>query len=391
MKVFLNTVGLLCALGDSTETVRENLFAGHAPGMRSTDAFSPGRPLTLGTVSATLPTLDDQPLPLRGRNNALLALAFAQIETAYRQLAQGIAPERIAVILGTSTSSISQTEYALPYKAEHGDWPADYHYAHHELGTPATFIAHLSGARGPAYAISTACSSSARALATGARMLRAGMADLVIAGGADSLCHFTVAGFSALESVSAERCNPFSANRHGINIGEGAALFVMSREPGPVALGGWGESSDAHHISAPEPTGRGAHEAVRQALQRAGLDATQLDYINCHGTATPLNDAMESRVFGELCPQVPASSTKALTGHTLGAAGAVEAALCWLTLTDAQHRLPPNLWDGQADSELPALNLVAVGDRATQPVRNVLSTSFAFGGNNAALVLSRHD
>lgn len=391
MTIYLHDLGLLCALGDTPATIRDTLFAGQAPGMRMTDRYSPGRPLTLGLVDTALPTLEEHPPAFRSRNNQLLAAAFAQIAPRYRQLAQGLDPQRIAVILGTSTSGISETETALAARTADGRWPAGYRLSQHELGNTAAFGVRLAGAEGPAYTISTACSSSARALATGARLLQADVVDLVIAGGVDSLCRFTVAGFSALESVSAERCLPFSANRRGINIGEGAGLFLMSREPARIALAGWGESSDAHHISAPEPEGRGAHLAIAAALARAGLTAREIDYINCHGTATPLNDAMESRVFGALCPQVPASSTKALTGHTLGAAAAVEAGLCWLTLLDEQHRLPPNLDDGQPDPALPALNLVRPGQRATQALRHVLSTSFAFGGNNAALVFSRHD
>jgi 3-oxoacyl-[acyl-carrier-protein] synthase-1 len=213
----------------------------------------------------------------------------------------------------------------------------------------------------------------------------------VVAGGADSLCRFTVAGFCALESVSAARCNPFSRHRNGINIGEGAALFLMTREPGPVRLSGWGESSDAHHMSAPDPQARGAIEAIQQALDRAGLAADQIDYVNLHGTATGHNDAMESlAVASVLGTQVPASSTKPLTGHTLGASGAIEAALCWMTLADnPDQRLPTHWWDGQADEALPALALVAPGTRAAQPLQHVLSHSFAFGGSNAVLALAK--
>jgi 3-oxoacyl-[acyl-carrier-protein] synthase-1 len=237
--------------------------------------------------------------------------------------------------------------------------------------------------------ISTACSSSAKALASAGRLLDAGIADAVIAGGADSLCEFTIAGFRALESVSAARCNPLSANRRGINIGEATALFLVSREPGPVRLMGWGESSDAHHMSAPDPSGRGAAEVVRQALHRAGLQAADIDYVNLHGTATVQNDAMEAKVIAELFgPGVPVSSTKPLTGHTLGAAGALEAGIGWLTLADeACGRLPPHWWDEQADPALPILRVVKPGESAARRPRHVLSNSFAFGGSNAALLL----
>jgi 3-oxoacyl-[acyl-carrier-protein] synthase-1 len=186
-----------------------------------------------------------------------------------------------------------------------------------------------------------------------------------------------------------------SANRKGINIGEGAALFLMAAAPsGPqaVQLMGWGESSDGHHISAPDPAGAGARLAMEQALQRAGVTAGQIDYINMHGTATQQNDAMESRVIAAMFgTQVAVSSTKPFTGHTLGAAAAVEAALCWLAMQDdnGQGRLPPHLWDGAADPALPALNLVAPGAALGRPLRRVLSSSFAFGGSNAVLLLGR--
>ncbi|WP_146909563.1 beta-ketoacyl-ACP synthase [Arenimonas daejeonensis] len=327
--------------------------------------------------------------PLQGRNNALIELALAPIRAEVERAVDRYGPDRVAVVLGTSTSGVGESERAHRAFHRDGRWPQDFHYAQQEMGTPAHYLAHVLGLRGPAHVISTACSSSAKALASGARLLRAGLADAVIAGGADSLCEFTVAGFSALASVSQTRCNPFSRHRNGINIGEGAALFLMTREPGPVRLAGWGESSDAHHMSAPEPTGEGPERAIHEALSRAGLKPADIGYVNLHGTATPQNDAMEaavvSRVFGA---DTPCSSSKPLTGHTLGAAGAIEAGLCWLALTRHGGRaLPPHWWDGEVDPALAPLHLVTPGARADQPLRHVLSQSFAFGGSNAALVL----
>jgi 3-oxoacyl-[acyl-carrier-protein] synthase-1 len=219
-----------------------------------------------------------------------------------------------------------------------------------------------------------------------------GVCDAIVAGGVDTLCAFTLAGFAALESVSRTRCQPFSVNRSGINIGEGAALFLMSRDEAAVTLMGWGEASDAHHISAPDPAGRGADLAIRQALQRAGVEPDALDYINLHGTATLQNDAMESKVVNALFgDRVALSSTKAMTGHTLGAAGAIEAGLCWLAMQDnnPQGLLPPHLWDGAADPALPALQLAAPQQTLGRPLRRALSNSFAFGGTNAALIFGR--
>jgi 3-oxoacyl-[acyl-carrier-protein] synthase-1 len=270
-------------------------------------------------------------------------------------------------------------------------WPPGYDYALQEMGNAAECVAHQLGTGGPAYAISTACSSGAKAIATGARLLRSGLADAVVAGGVDALSGFTIAGFSALDAVSAERCNPLSANRRGINLGEGAALFLMGRDAGPVRLAGWGESADAHHMSAPEPGGRGAAEAMRRALARAGVVAADIDYVNLHGTATEQNDAMESlavqRVLGA---EVAVSSTKPLTGHALAAAGAIEAAFAWHTLVDnPTGRLPVHWWDGVVDPALPALRPVAPGGALGRPVRHVLSNSFAFGGSNAALLFAQ--
>ena len=307
-----------------------------------------------------------------------------------QRVRESVRPERVAVVLGVSAAGLHEGVAAARHFREEGDFPPHYDYAQQQMGNAAAYVAARIVAAGPAYTLSTACSSGAKALAAGARLLRAGIADAVIAGGADALSAFTIGGFSALESVSAERCNPLSANRRGINIGEGAALFVMGRAPGPVRLAGWGESSDAHHMSAPEPGGRGAVAAMQQALHRAALDRTQIDYVNLHGTATLQNDAMESRaVAAVLGLEVPVSSTKPLTGHALAAAGAVEAAICWHTLVDnPAGRLPPHWWDGVRDADLPAVRVAVPGETLGRAPRHVLSNSFAFGGSNACLVLS---
>ncbi|GMU44936.1 MAG: beta-ketoacyl-ACP synthase [Xanthomonadales bacterium] len=386
---YLHQLGIVCALGSGREAVHAALQrADAAGGVAPTTRYSPGRELHLGVAPGDWTPQPAWPLPLRSRNNALLAGALAQLRPAFDVLAAGVDPARIGVVLGSSTSGIAEGEAAIATLEHTGAMPPGYHYGQQDLYSGARFVAGEVGAAGPALTISTACSSGAKALASAARWLRAGICDLVIAGGADSLCAFTVAGFSALESVSAARCNPLSANRCGINIGEGAALFLLSRQPAAVRLSGWGESSDAHHISAPEPRGRGAEAAMRQALARAGLSPKDIDYLNLHGTATPLNDLAESlavhRVFGAQGPWC--SSTKPLSGHALGAAGAIEAGFCWLAL-QGDGWLPPHWWDGVADPALAPLRLVAPGHRGTRP-RHALSNSFAFGGNNAVVLMS---
>nr|WP_315217814.1 beta-ketoacyl-ACP synthase [uncultured Duganella sp.] len=394
LNFYLNACGIICALGDGHGQVEARLYAGQT-GVGTTGEWSPGRELPLGRVLSPLPSLGHVPAPQRSRNNALALAALAQIRPAVDAAIARHGADRVGVVIGTSTSGIAETEHAVRHHNIHGVLPPDFVYDRQEMGSPAVMLAHELGVAGPAYVHSSACSSSAKAMASAARLIKMGLCDAVVTGGVDSLCTFTVSGFASLESVSAALCNPMSINRRGINIGEGAALFLMTADAGAadaVALLGWGESSDGHHMSAPDPSGGGARLAITQALARASLDAADIDYVNMHGTATPQNDAMESRVIEALFGrETPVSSTKPFTGHTLGAAAAIEAALCWLAMRDdnPQGRLPPHLWDGAADPALPALNLVPVGATLGRPLRYALSTSFAFGGSNAALLLGR--
>ena len=388
--VWLQAQSCVSALGDSDEGLRAALFAHEPSGIATSDRHTPGRMLALGCVDVTLPPLEALPTSQRSRANALLLAALAPLRAAADAAISRFGPARVAVILGISTAGLDEGLAAMKLRLDGVGWPAGYDYALQEMGNGAQCVAQQLGVAGPAYTISTACSSSAKALATGARLLRSGAVDAVIAGGADALSGFTLAGFSALDAISAQRCNPMSLNRSGINIGEGAALFLMGREEGPVRLSGWGETADAHHMSAPEPNGRGAAQAMRRALARAGLAARDIDYVNLHGTATDQNDSMESRAVADvLGVDVAASSTKPLTGHALGAAGAIEAAIAWHTLVDnPQGLLPVHWWDGVADPALPPLRLVAPGMALGRAPRHVLSNSFAFGGSNASLVLS---
>jgi 3-oxoacyl-[acyl-carrier-protein] synthase-1 len=214
----------------------------------------------------------------------------------------------------------------------------------------------------------------------------------VLTGGVDVLCRLTLNGFSSLGASTASLTNPMSVNRSGINIGEGAALFVLRREPAEVALLGVGESSDAYHISSPDPEGLGAETAMRLALEDAGLAGPEVGYLNLHATATDKNDEMESRAVAKVFPGgIPCGGTKPLTGHLLGAAAATELGFCWLALQprwNPEGRLPPHRWDGEADPALPKLDLVPMG--ALDPgLRFCLSNAFAFGGNNLALVAGR--
>ncbi|PHS69991.1 MAG: beta-ketoacyl-[acyl-carrier-protein] synthase II [Methylophaga sp.] len=386
---YLNALGILCALGDSAVSVKKNILAQQQT-LTRTDDFSPNTPLELGLYQGDLPEIPWSDNQWRSRNNQFALAAVQQINLQIEGAIQRYGANRVAVIIGTSTSGSFECELAVRSWVQDSAIPSDYDYRQQEMGSPAHFIAKTYGLKGPCYAISTACSSGAKALAAARRLIRSDICDAVITGGVDTLCHLTVQGFSSLEAVSDDRCNPFSKNRKGINIGEGAALFLMTAEKIGIELTGVGEGSDAYHISAPDPTGAGAIRCMSAALKDATVTADEVDYVNLHGTATNLNDHMESlamyEVFG---PDTWCSSTKPFTGHTLAAAGAVEAGICWLALENsiADPFLPVHLWDGVIDPALPLLNFVTATAKLDKPLRYALSNSFAFGGNNISLLL----
>lgn len=384
MSAYLNALGVICALGRGQAEVSRRLFTGDCSGMRAESGWVPERVLPVGGVQGELASIPPELGQQSSRNNQLLLEAALQIEEEIRQAIHTYGASRVGVVLGTSTSGIDEASRGIAEYLRDNRFPGTYDYQQQELSAPANFLADWLQLSGPAYVISTACTSSARALMSARRLLDLGLCDAVICGGVDSLCKLTLNGFSALEAVSDTRCNPFSRNRDGINIGEAAVLFLMSRQPAPIALLGSGASCDAHHISAPEPSGKGALQAMRKALACAKLAPEQIGYLNLHGTATQHNDAMESLAVASLFPDgVSCSSTKPMSGHTLGAAGALEAAFCWLSLRHGQ--VPPHVWDGEADPALPALQWAHAGE----PLKNtrLMSNSFAFGGNNVSLII----
>ena len=391
-RFFLNALGIVCPLGRDKGETAEGLFSGSGRGLGPSSEFIPGRCVPIGQVTGDLPEIPAPRRVLNSRNNQLVLAALNEIEDELAAAVARWGHERVGVILGTSTSGVAEGERALSLRLSSGAWPAWFDYQQQEPGSISAFVAGCRGLTGPAYTISTACSSAGKTFAAARRLLRFGICDAVIVGGADSLCGLTLTGFASMEAVSDRVCNPFSANRDGITIGEGAAVFLMSREESEIELLGVGETSDAHHVSAPDPTGQGARDAMAFALAMAGLEPADIAYVNVHGTATPLNDAMESLAIHDLFDAAtPVSSTKPLTGHLLGAAGAVETAFLWLALHPAfDDRLPPHRWDGVADPALPELHLV--GERETLPIPSraaMMSNSFAFGGSNVSVLLGR--
>ncbi|WKE63990.1 beta-ketoacyl-[acyl-carrier-protein] synthase family protein [Gallaecimonas kandeliae] len=384
--LYLSAPGLVSPFGLGLEANAEALFTGQS-GLVARNDLLLGRTAWVGAVTADLPPLPADFEQQDCRNNRMLRLAMEQIRPQLDEALAAYGAERIAVVLGSSTAGMDKGEAALAHWQREGALPADFDYERQALGSVARFAADYLGIKGPAYSISTACSSSGKAFASGQRLIKAGLADAVLVGGVDSLCRLTLNGFKALESVAPGPCTPFGEGRQGISIGEGAAVFLLSKKKGEVRLAGVGESSDGYHISAPEPEGKGARLAMDQALAQAGIQYGDIGYVNLHGTGTPKNDEMEAglmaRCFGAA---TKVSTSKAQVGHALGAAGALEAAFGYLALTDPEGRLPPQLWRGPQDPALPELNYAALGDR--QPVRYLMSNSYAFGGSNVSVVLA---
>jgi 3-oxoacyl-[acyl-carrier-protein] synthase-1 len=294
---------------------------------------------------------------------------------------------RIGVFLGTTTSGILATEQAYRARDAAGALPAGFNYAHtHSLYSVTDYVRTGLQLAGPAYSISTACSSSAKVFAAASRMIALGVCDAAVVGGVDSLCHSILYGFNSLALLSSHPCRPWDAKRDGLSLGEAAGFALLEREgDSDIALLGHGESADAYHMSSPHPEGAGALLAMRAALQRAGLAPQEIDYVNLHGTASPANDRSEDQAVSQLFgTNIACSSTKGHTGHTLGAAGITEAILCVLTLRSGI--VPATLHQRQAD---PALHCRVLTQAERRNPQRVMSNSFGFGGDNCALILGR--
>jgi len=390
-RLFLNCCGVTNALGTGTETVYRAVHASTERPFSPVELEPLQREIHVANVQECLPEVPEEFDAYHSRNNQLLLHTLRQIEPQVREGIDRYGADRVGIVIGTSTTGISDGEHALKAMKETGGFPETFRHTQQELGNTATFAAAILGVSGPAYTVSTACSSSGKVFACARNLIDAGVCDAVLTGGCDTVCNLTLLGFSSLEAVSEQYTNPMSCNRDGICIGEGAALFLVSKEEGPVELLGVGESSDAHHISAPDPEGSGAETSMREALREGGVEPEAVHYINLHGTGTPLNDLMESRAIHRLFgDQIPCSSTKSFHGHTLGAAGAVEAAICWSVCANPapQVPLPRHLWDGVRDPELPELHLVDEQEEIPRSDRIVcLSNSFAFGGSNCSVLL----
>lgn len=399
--LYLTKPAIVSSLGEKLEThLSQLLNEADSPLCHSDKLFAennlPSKKNWLGEVNLTLrPFPVNLPKEHHSRNNQILWHALAQIEQDIAFAIQKFGNERIAVVIGTSTTGVDENLPIFKYAAQHNDWSKpEFNQQQQYFSAPADFIAHQYKLKGLTYGVSTACTSGAKALISAARLLKANLCDAVICGGVDTLSLLTVVGFNSLSVLSSNKTNPLSANRSGINLGEGAAVFVMTREKlneSSVKFLGYGVSSDAYHMSSPHPEGEGAITAFSNALKSADLDPGAVGWINLHGTGTLHNDQMETlavhNVFGD---NVPCTTTKPYTGHTLGAAGAIEAAILWGVInrtTNPTGKLPAQLWDNTPDDTLPPINITPPESYWQTETRIGASSSFAFGGNNAVVIL----
>lgn len=367
MNLYLTSLGIISYLGDGIEETLHNAIHGKN-----------------GPIKAELPEIYDD--FYNTRCNQLIHHCYFQIERDIDKIKKKYSQDRLGVVLGTSNSGIEEAQTAVFEQLNGRGLSEKFDSKMLEMGNPSYYLKKISGVSGVCYSISTACSSSTKALSSARRLIENDICDAVIVGGADSLCRFADAGFASLEAVSQGKTNPFSKNRDGINIGEGAALFILDKHPGRenIKLLGIGETSDAYHITSPDPEGTEAARAMKIALDDAGLQASDIDYLNLHGTGTIHNDEMEANAVSKVFPDIPCSSTKPLTGHCLGASGAIELGLCWISLLN--NKLILHMYDGEYDDSIPKINLVS-DDCNVSDIKNCASNSFAFGGSNACIVI----
>ncbi len=373
----------LNALGATRDAILDALAAGRT-GL-APPAQSPGFETAVGAVTAELPELPAALQPWSTRVARMAALLVAQLEEPLRRARARWRPDRIGVLLGTSTAGAEATEQAYRQYVAQGALPAGYDFRRqHTFGAVLHVVSALAGADGPAWMISTACTSSAKPLASAQRLIAADIIDAAIVGGIDTLCALTLLGFQSLQLLDRRGCRPFGADRAGTSLGEGGALALVERAgEARVLIEGVGETSDAYHISAPHPEGRGALQAMTAALEQAGCAPEDVDHVNAHGTGTRLNDIAEAcaiaTLFGD---RIPVVSTKGYTGHTLGAAGAIEFAFAACAIEEGW--IPPSLHSDPLDPEV-GLNVVREVTRGR--FHRVLSNSFAFGGSNISVLL----
>ena len=374
---------MLSALGGSRQEHLTALRAGRT-GLGPSPLPLPFQ-TAVGAVPQALQELPGDLAPWSTRLARMTAHLVTALDEPLRRARERWRPERIAVLLGTSTAGAESTERAYRVFIAEGVFPDRYDFLRqHTFGAVLHVVAALTGARGPAWMVSTACTSGAKPFASAQRLMAAGLIDAAIVGGVDTLCQMTLHCFESLQALDRVPCRPFHKDRLGISIGEGGAFALVERSGDPrVLVEGVGETSDAYHVSAPHPEGHGALAAMRQALESAGRRPADVDHVNAHGTGTRLNDSAEAKAIQAVFENdVPVVSTKGYTGHTLGAAAAIEFVFAACAVEEGW--IPPSLGASPIDPELRIHVPTAV---VRGKFRRVLSNSFAFGGNNVSVLV----
>ena len=389
-RVYIREFSSLCAAGDN-DGLRDAVFArsrnrlpkitDHAGQTIYFGKIDDKRILTEEAIREKFPLCRSESALRWGRGNRIAATLAAKLIEPVEPLKNRYGADRIALILGTSVAGMSETEqYFFNEKIDPRFRDTDL-----EMFNPVGAVKTILGLKGPAYAISTACTSSTKAMISAARLIKHGIVDAALCGGLDPMSLFTIAGFEALGATSSAQSQPFGEHRDGINLGEGGAIFILDHEAGDYELTGWGESSDAYHISSPDPGALSVKNAIRDALAMSGKES--VDYVCAHGTGTVKNDEMEALAIHDLLPGAFVSSIKPVTGHTLGGAGALSAAACLLGMQ--ANKMPRHLIEDTPDPEIATINLLT--NRTPEgSFRSALCNSFAFGGNNAVILINRN-
>lgn len=398
LPVYFSKPAVFCACADNADELWDSVISGNQTGIRKVKALN-GKEFFAARI-------DDDLLKEKSSGRYDMRIirieekCLSQLDSEIEKAKNKFGSARIGICVGSCDNG---TEFSISGHRKYfveGTFAENYSLEMQGADYVSSFIAEKYNVTGPCMTFSTACSSSAGAIIKATELIRSGICDAVIAGGVDIASDTTLLGFDSLEAISSEITNPFSKNRHGITLGDAAAFFVLSKEDldgTGISLLGYGESADAYHMTSPDPSGDGAVRAMKSALKCAGLSSDRIDYLNLHGTGTKFNDSMESKavdaVFGG--QKVLCSTTKPLTGHTLGAAGALEASVCYLSMvknndTETVH-LPVQIWDEQQDPDMPVLNIVSKKTEIKKRPKICMSNSFAFGGSNASLILGTRE
>ncbi len=401
MKLYFSPPALISACGTGRDALWDAVSKADASAIRDYATADGNRHFPVAAISYSLPP------PKKARYDTKIirmeSVALDGLDESVTVALDRYGADRLAVAVGSCDNASETSLQGHRTFFKEGSFPTGYRLEMQGADYPATYIKERYGIRGPAVSIASACSSSASAIVKAAQLIRGGLADAVIVGGIDIASDLVLLGFASMECISPKPTNPFSRNRAGISLGEAAVFFVLSKDPllpnGPsVTLAGYGESADAYHVTSPDPSGEGAALAMQKALRSAGIGAGEVGYVNLHGTGTQLNDAMEAKALSQvLGSDVPCSATKSITGHSLGAAGALSVSVCYETLVrnagQAAAILPAQSWDGDYDGDLPRLNIIDAGNNRDRPRIEpyCMSNSFGFGGANVSLILKRED